>query len=92
MIKSFHHKGLENFFRTGSKAGISPAHAKRLARQLAQLDAVSVPEQMDIPGWKLHPLSHNLAGHWSVWVSGNWRLTFAFENGDAVIVDYQDYH
>ncbi|WP_265946292.1 type II toxin-antitoxin system RelE/ParE family toxin [Dechloromonas sp. A34] len=92
MIKSFQHKGLENFFRTGSKAGINPAHAKRLARQLAQLDAVSTPEQMDIPGWKLHPLSHNLAGHWSVWVNGNWRLTFAFENGDAVIVDYQDYH
>lgn len=92
MIKSFQHNGLENFFRTGSKAGINPAHAKRLARQLAQLDAVSNPEQMDIPGWKLHRLSHNLAGHWSVWVNGNWRLTFAFENGDAVIVDYQDYH
>jgi toxin HigB-1 len=92
MIKSFQHKGLENFFRSGSKAGINPAHAKRLARQLAQLDAVSKPEQMDTPGWKLHPLSHNLSGHWSVWVSGNWRLTFAFENGDAVIVDYQDYH
>lgn len=92
MIKSFQHKGLENFFHTGSKAGINPAHAKRLARQLAQLDAASKPDEMDIPGWRLHPLSQNLAGHWSVWVNGNWRLTFAFENGDAVIVDYQDYH
>lgn len=92
MIKSFQHKGLENFFHSGSKAGINPAHAKRLARQLAQLDAAGKPEEMDIPGWRLHPLSQNLAGHWSVWVNGNWRLTFAFENGDAVIVDYQDYH
>lgn len=92
MIKSFQHKGLENFFHTSSKAGINPAHAKRLARQLAQLDAASKPDEMDIPGWRLHQLSQNLAGHWSVWVNGNWRLTFAFENGDAVIVDYQDYH
>lgn len=92
MIKSFQHKGLENFYCTGSKAGINPTHEKRLARQLAQLDAASTPEHMDIPGWKLHALSHGLKGHWSVWVSGNWRLTFAFEDGDAVIVDYQDYH
>jgi len=47
---------------------------------------------MNAPGWKLHSLKGDHAGHWSVWVSGNWRLTFAFENGDAVLVDYQDYH
>ena len=47
---------------------------------------------MNIPGWKLHSLAHSLAGHWSVWVNGNWRLTFAFEGEDAVLVDYQDYH
>jgi proteic killer suppression protein len=92
MIKSFRHKGVEVFFLTGSKAGINPAHDKRLGRQLAQLDAASAPEHMDSPGWKLHPLSHGLAGHWAVSVSGNWRLTFKFEDGDAVLVDYQDYH
>ena len=47
---------------------------------------------MNIPAWKLHPLKGNLAGHWAVWVSGNWRMTFKFEGGDALVVDYQDYH
>jgi len=47
---------------------------------------------MNIPGWKLHPLKGDLAGHWAVWVSGNWRMTFKFEGGDALVVDYQDYH
>lgn len=92
MIKSFQHKGLEAFFRAGSKAGIQPAHAKRLRLQLAKLDTAKGPDDMAMPGWKLHPLSRDLAGHWSVWVSGNWRLTFTFENGDAVLVNYQDYH
>lgn len=45
-----------------------------------------------MPGWKLHPLSGDHAGHWSVWVNGNWRLTFTFDNGDAILVNYQDYH
>ncbi|HNT63776.1 MAG TPA: type II toxin-antitoxin system RelE/ParE family toxin [Candidatus Desulfobacillus denitrificans] len=92
MIKTFRHKGLETFFRTGSKAGIQPAHAKRLKAQLAKLDTSKGPEDMAMPGWKLHPLMHDLAGHWAVWVSGNWRMTFTFENGDAVLVDYRDYH
>jgi len=92
MIKSFRHKGLEAFFRTGSKAGIQPAHAKRLRAQLAKLGTSKGPEDMGLPGWRLHPLSQDLAGHWSVWVNGNWRMTFIFENGDAVLVDYRDYH
>lgn len=92
MIKSFRHKGLETFFRTGSKAGIQPAHTKRLRAQLAKLDTSKGPEDMCMPGWRLHPLSQDLAGHWSVWVNGNWRMTFTFENGDAVLVDYRDYH
>ena len=92
MIKSFRHKGLESFFRTGSKAGIQPAHAKRLRAQLAKLDTSKGPEDMAMPGWKLHPLFHDLAGHWAVSVSGNWRMTFTFDNGDAILVDYQDYH
>jgi proteic killer suppression protein len=63
-----------------------------LRRQLAFLNIATAPHEMDYPGWKLHPLSGDMAGHWSVWVNGNWRLTFAFEGGDAVLVDYQDYH
>ena len=92
MIKTFRHKGLEAFFITGSKAGIQPAHAKRLRLQLATLDAAITPQGMSLPGWKLHALEGQLAGHWAVWVSGNWRLTFTFEDQDAVLVDYQDYH
>jgi proteic killer suppression protein len=92
MIKSFRHKGIQKFFETGSKAGIQAAHAPRLARQLHQLDVAKRPQDMAIPGWKLHLLTGELAGHWSVWVSGNWRLTFTFEGEHAVLVDYKDYH
>lgn len=92
MIKSFRQKGLEAFFPSGSKAGIQAAHAKRLRLQLAKLDAAQSAEDMSLPGWRLHPLSHDLKGHWSIWVNGNWRLTFTFEGKDAVLVDYQDYH
>ena len=92
MIKSFVHKGLQAFFENGSKAGIQPHHAPRLARQLARLDVAGRPEDMNVPGWRLHSLSGNLAGHYSVTVNGNWRMTFMFDAGDAVLVDYQDYH
>jgi proteic killer suppression protein len=92
VIRSFAHKGLETFFRTGSKAGIQPAHAAKLRRQLAQLEQAESPQDMNLPGWRLHPLTGGLAGHWSVWVNGNWRLTFRFDDGDAELVDYLDYH
>ncbi|MDR3411285.1 MAG: type II toxin-antitoxin system RelE/ParE family toxin [Formivibrio sp.] len=92
MIKTFRHKGLQAFFETGSKAGIQPHHAPRLGRQLSRLDEAQAPEDMNLPGWRLHGLEGELAGHYSVMVSGNWRITFRFENGDAVLVDYQDYH
>jgi toxin HigB-1 len=92
MIRSFEHKGLERFFATGSMAGIRPDHAKRLKRQLGQLDDAESAQDMNVPGWKLHPLSGALDGHFAVSVNGNWRLTFRFEGTDAVLVDYQDYH
>ncbi|TMK38689.1 MAG: peptidase [Alphaproteobacteria bacterium] len=92
MIRTFRHRGLERFFRVGSKAGIQPKHAKRLRLQLGRLDAAAGPADMDLPGWRVHPLRGKLAGHWAVWVDENWRLTFAFEGPDAVLVDYQDYH
>lgn len=92
MIKSFLHKGVQAFFETGSKAGIRPDHAKRLRLVLQRLDAASAPADMNVPGWKLHLLSHDLNGHWAVSVNANWRITFAFEGEDAILVDYQDYH
>ena len=92
MIKSFSHKGIEAFFIKGTKAGIQAVHAARLSRQLAQLNQAQTPRDMNLPGWRLHALSGGLEGHWAVTVSGNWRLTFRFEDGDAVLVDYQDYH
>ncbi|WP_455289847.1 type II toxin-antitoxin system RelE/ParE family toxin [Cupriavidus necator] len=92
MIKTFKHKGLRNFFEKGSKAGIQAQHAPRLSRQLARLDVSKRSLDMNLPGWKFHALNGELIGHYAVWVSGNWRLTFTFEGEDAVLVDYQDYH
>ena len=92
MSQSIRHKGVERSFKSGSRAGIQAAHAPRLARQLSALDAATRPEDMNRPGWDWHPLKGSLFGHWSVSVNGNWRLTFAFENGDAILVDDQDYH
>ena len=89
MIRTFRHKRLEQFFKTGSKAGFQPSHAPRLRLQLAKLDGATGPDDMAMPGWKLHPLT---TGHWSVWVNGNWRMTFAFEAEGVVLVNYLDYH
>jgi toxin HigB-1 len=92
MIRTFKHKGIKAFFETGSTRGIQSAHAKKLGMQLFRLNRATEPKDMDAPGWKLHALKGDHAGHWSVWVNGNWRLTFAFEDGDAVLVNYKDYH
>lgn len=92
MIKAFLHKGLERFFREGTKAGIQAAHANRLRLQLAALDQAIRPEDLSAPGWGLHPLRGDLKGHWAVTVNGIWRIVFTFEGTDAVLVDYRDYH
>jgi proteic killer suppression protein len=92
MIRSFRHKGIERFFLTGSKAGIQPKYASKLADQLTALNIATTPEQMRVPGWNLHLLQGELAGHWSLTVSGSWRITLTFEGEDAVFVDDQDYH
>lgn len=92
MIRSFRHAGLEKFFRAGSKAGIQPAHARKLEIQIGTLNLARNPSDMDIPGWDLHPLKGDLAGHWSVKVNANWRMTFVFDGEDAILVDYRDYH
>ena len=92
VIKSFAHKGLERLFRTGVKSGIQTSHANRLRLQLELLNRSRKPSDMGLPNWHLHPLKGELAGHWSVRVSGNWRLTFKFEGEDAIVVNYLDYH
>jgi proteic killer suppression protein len=92
MIKGFKHKGLEQFFKDGNKQGISPEHAKKIARILDRLDASTGPKDMNLPGYKLHKLSGQSKDVYSAWVSGNWRITFKFEGEDAIMVDYKDYH
>jgi toxin HigB-1 len=92
MIQSFRHKGLEQFFLTGSMAGIQPRHAKRLRLILARLHASTGPRDMRLPGLQLHQLSGDRAGEWAVSVSGNWRVTFTFQDTDVMSVDYKDYH
>lgn len=92
MIKSFKHKGIKQFFEKGSIAGIQAAHAPRLSAMLRRLDVATSSQDMNLPGWRLHPLKGTLKGHFSVWVSGNWRMTFRFDGADAELVDYQDYH
>lgn len=92
MIKSFRHKGLRRFFESGSKAGIQARHADRLRLQLAALDTAQGIEDMDVPGYKLHPLKGAAVGRWAISVSENWRLTFEFRDGNSHVLDYEDYH
>jgi proteic killer suppression protein len=92
MIIGFRHKGLEVFFYTGSTRGIQAAHAKKLRIVLALLNAAAEPHDLNQPGLRLHPLKGGLETHWSVWVNGNWRITFRFTGADVELVDYQDYH
>ena len=92
MIKSFRHKGLKRFFETGKTSGIQAKHAKRLRLQLAALDTAQSIEDMKVPGYRLRRLKGAARGRWSIWVTGNWRLTFEFDRRDAYVLDYEDYH
>ena len=92
MIQSFRHKGLRRYFETGSSAGIQPAHAKRLRMILTALDTAMAIEDMDIAGLRLHSLKGTERGRWSVWVNGNWPVTFEFRESHAYVLDYEDYH
>ena len=91
MLKSYRHKGVKQFAETGSKACIQPEHANRLKMILSASDAATCPANLNAPGYALHPLKGELEGHWAVRVSGNWRLTFAFEGEDAILLDYKEY-
>ena len=92
VIIGFRHKGLETLYRIGSTRGVQVAHAAKLGRILAALDAATSPTELNQPGYKLHRLQGALKGHWSIWVNGNWRVTFRFVGADVELVDYQDYH
>ena len=92
MIRSFRHKGLERFFLKGTKSGIQAKHATKLRLILGRLNASQSPKDMNLPGLYLHELEGDRRGIWSVRVSGNWRVTFRFDEGDAEVVDYEDYH
>ena len=92
MIKSFAHKGLEAFFRTGSKKGIQATHACKLGLQLAALNQAKSPKDLNAPGWRLHELKGEFCGHHSITVNGNWRVIFRFVGPDVELVDYLDYH
>ena len=92
MIKSFIHKGLEKFYRTGSKAGIQAKHSERVRLILAQLNQAKTIQDMDIPFLKLHELKGDRKGIWSVTIQANWRITFRFQEGDVEVVNYEDYH
>ncbi|MBI4843795.1 MAG: type II toxin-antitoxin system RelE/ParE family toxin [Nitrospirae bacterium] len=92
MIKSFEHKGLENYFYNGTKKGIQAQHAQKLADILDRLDAARDVTDMKFPGSDLHQLKGKMKGLWAVKVSGNWRVVFSFKEANAYDVNYIDYH
>ena len=92
MIESFRHKGLEDFFYDSTKKGIQPKQANKLADILDVLNAATTIQDLNFPGSGLHPLQPKQDNRWAVKVSGNWSVTFRFENGDVYEVDYEDYH
>ena len=92
MIKSFEHKGLQKFFETGSLKGIIPQHKQKLRIRLTALDTATCIEDMDLPGFRLHQLKGRKKGLWAIDVSQNWRIVFKFQDGNAYVVNYEDYH
>jgi proteic killer suppression protein len=92
VIKHFQHKGLERFFRRGETKGIQAQHQQRIQRILDLLDDACEPQELAIPGMFLHPLKGDRNGQWAMTVSGNWRITFAFDGEDIIVVNLEDYH
>jgi toxin HigB-1 len=92
MISNFRHKGLAALYQEEQNRGVLQIHVKRLRQILALLDTATVLEDMNAPGLRLHSLKGEWAGFYAVNVSGNWRVIFRFEDGDAYDVDYLDYH
>lgn len=92
MIIGFRHKGLKLLYETGSARGVRTDHKAKLSSILAALDVAASPDELSLPSFQLHPLKGALKGHWSIWVNGNWRVTFRFAGTDVELVDYRDYH
>jgi len=92
VIRNFRHKGLERYFAKSDRSGIDARQADRIRRILDRLDAAAAPGDMDLPGYRFHSLKGDRKGAYAVSVSGNWRITFRFERGDAVDVILEDYH
>jgi proteic killer suppression protein len=92
MIKSFKHKGLRKFYETGITKGIQAEHSKKLRMQLSALDTAQTIEDLDIPGYRLHELKGDRRGIWTISVSGNWRITFEFQDSNVYVLNYEDYH
>lgn len=92
MIKSWKHKGLQKFYETGNRAGIQAAHARRIEERLKAIDRARNIEELSMPAYRLHKLIGDRSDIWSITVTGNWRITFYFEDGDAYILNYEDYH
>ena len=92
MIESFRHKGLERFFTKSARSKIDAKQADRIRRMLDRLDAATRPQDMNLPGYGFHGLAPKTKGVYAVSVSGNWRITFRFEGGNAVDVNLEDYH
>ena len=92
MIRKFKNKGLKELFESGKAKGVNPQHVTRLRQIIALLETAETLEDMDLPGLKLHELQGQRKGTWAVNVSGNWRVTFKMQEGDAFDVNYEDYH
>ncbi|HEY8670711.1 MAG TPA: type II toxin-antitoxin system RelE/ParE family toxin [Terriglobales bacterium] len=92
MIRSICHKGLKRLYEEDDTRGLTRGHTEKLRDILARLDAATVARDMDLPGFRLHPLKGELKGFWAVTVRANWRVIFRFEEGEASDVDYTDYH
>jgi proteic killer suppression protein len=92
MIRRFRHRGLKRLYDADDRRGLNAEHVEKIRRVLARLDQAARPEDMDLPGLRLHPLKGDLAGSWSVTIRANWRIVFRFEDGAATDVDYLDYH
>lgn len=92
MIQKIRHKGLKKLYRDDSAAKVNPDHADKLRRILGVLDQASSPDEVDLPGFRLHPLKGEYDGFYAVQVSGNWRVIFRFEGDQVTDVNYLDYH
>ena len=92
MIKSFKHKGLQDFYEKGNLSGIQAQHKQKIKMQLVALDTATIIDDLDLPGFRLHPLKGAMKGLWSIEVNKNWRITFEFKAGDVYVVNYEDYH